>query len=182
MMLKKWCLLMGMLLILLLNLGYSRAEPSGPPPATMMFHANTGNGEEELSSGDIANGTPEDVTIQKSTLNLTCDFDWSPQAFTVSCSDGTNTLSALYQVAYINTSQANSTTDQISAYLSGNFHSNINGVQKTGLSSGFFSGAAKMNDNTGIATSTTLTVTLFGGISSDFLFQMNEKLTLMPPF
>jgi hypothetical protein len=91
------------------------------------------------------------------------------------------TFSANYNLAYINTDKENSKTNQILAYVTGTFNSNTGGIQKTGPSSGFIAGTAR-SDNDGFITSTGLTVTVFGGVNGDSVFQLSGKATLAPAF
>jgi len=147
----------------------------------VMPEADAITGDGEGVSDHIASASPGDTVFEKVSLPLNCHYHWTPLILTVDCTDGTNTFSADYEVAYINTDVTNSKTDQVMAHVLGPFQSNINGVQRVGLSSGFFTGTAHV-DKDGAVTSTSLTINLYGGINNDSVFQMSAKVTLTPPF
>ena len=121
-----------------------------------------------------------DFIFQKVSLSLPCDFDWGPASFTMNCTDGTNTVSANYEVAFIETSQTKSKKEQVMMYVWGNYNANLNGVQKTGgVSASLLSGTEK-KDNSGNLISTILSGTIYGAIDNDSTFQVKVRFTLIP--
>ena len=121
-----------------------------------------------------------DIIFDKVSLNLPCDFEWTSTAFTMSCTDGTNTLSANYSFAFIESGPAKNKSQQVMIYIWGHYNANVNGVQKNGgLSGGLISGTNKVG-NSGNISSTSLSGTIYGGIDNDSTFQVKIKFTLKP--
>jgi hypothetical protein len=120
-----------------------------------------------------------DITFQKVSLRLACDFDSGNNSFTMTCTDATNRLSANYQLAFMETDRGSKSED-VFVYIWGTYDGNINGVQKNGgLSVSLLSGKEK-SDSAGNLVSTTLSGTIYGAIDNDSAFQVKVKLTLIP--
>jgi len=138
--------------------------------------------EQQTVSWDaISSAAPGDLTFKKTSFRLPCSFAWGPTALTMSCTDGTNTLTANYNFAFIETVQANKRTEQVMVYVRGNYDADFNGIQKNGgISSGLLSGTEK-KDKAGNITSTSLSGTLYGAVDNDSTFQVKVRFTLTTP-
>ena len=135
---------------------------------------------EKLSWINQVQESSGDILFQKISLNLPCDFEGSSASFTMSCTDGTSTLSANYNFAFVESANTKSKNQQVMVYVWGNYTANVNGVEKNGgLSGGLLSGTKKV-DNSGNIISTSLSGTLYGGIDNDSTFQVKVKFTLKP--
>jgi len=120
-----------------------------------------------------------DRIFKTTSVRMNCDMEWAGIAMTLNCSDGTNSFFADYQVAYIETTQEKGKSEKAALYVWGDYNSNIDGVQKNGLSSGFLSGT-ESKDSAGDISKVSLSGNLYGGIDDDTIFQTKVKVTLTP--